>query len=79
MDADLLVVTEGQRDLLPAGSHVADAGTDWGGYDITSHPHRRKTLLWSRWPLTDAVALTTGGGGALAESWSPRPRLRSAR
>lgn len=61
VDADLLVVTEGQRDLLPDGGHVADAGTHWG-YDITSHPHRRKTLLWSRWPLTEVAALTTGAG-----------------
>lgn len=32
------------------------------GYDITSHPRRRKTLLWSRWPLTEVAALTTGAG-----------------
>ncbi|WP_287220869.1 endonuclease/exonuclease/phosphatase family protein [Rhodococcus sp. (in: high G+C Gram-positive bacteria)] len=61
VDADLLIVTEGQRDLLPDGGHVVDAGTDWG-YDITSHPHRRKTLLWSRCPLTDTAALTIGAG-----------------
>ncbi|MFL1591311.1 endonuclease/exonuclease/phosphatase family protein [Rhodococcus ruber] len=60
-DADLLIVTEGQRDLLPDGGHVADAGTDWG-YDTTAHPLRRKTLLWSRWPLTDLTTLPTGAG-----------------
>ncbi|CCW14415.1 hypothetical protein EBESD8_49840 [Rhodococcus aetherivorans] len=36
VDADLLVVTEGQRDLLPDGGHVADAGTHSGG--TTSPP-----------------------------------------
>ncbi|MCK8671560.1 hypothetical protein M1M07_10565 [Rhodococcus sp. HM1] len=61
VDADLLVVTEGQRDLLSDGGHVADAGTH-GGYGITSHPRRRKTLLWSRWPLTEMAAPTTGAG-----------------
>ncbi|MFE2123543.1 endonuclease/exonuclease/phosphatase family protein [Rhodococcus aetherivorans] len=61
VDADLLVVTEGQRDLLPDGGHVADAGSHWG-YDTTSHPRRRKTVLWSRWPLTEMAALTTGAG-----------------
>lgn len=35
VDADLLVVTEGQRDLLPDGGHVVDAGTD---RDTTSPP-----------------------------------------
>ncbi|MBJ7288538.1 MAG: endonuclease/exonuclease/phosphatase family protein, partial [Williamsia sp.] len=28
--ADVLVVTEGRRDLLPGGGHVADGGDDWG-------------------------------------------------
>ncbi|MDV2474337.1 endonuclease/exonuclease/phosphatase family protein [Rhodococcus zopfii] len=60
-DADLLVVTEGQADLLPDGGHVVDAGTDWG-YDTTTHPQRRKTLVWSRWPLTDVAALSAGAG-----------------
>ncbi|MCK0093744.1 endonuclease/exonuclease/phosphatase family protein [Rhodococcus sp. F64268] len=61
VNADLLVVTEGRRDLLPDGGYVVDAGTNWG-YDVTSTPHRRKTMLWSRWPLTDVVALTSRAG-----------------
>ncbi|OBI06466.1 hypothetical protein A5715_20140 [Mycolicibacter heraklionensis] len=57
--ADIIVVTEGVRDLLPSGGYVTDAGADWG-YRLTSLA-RRKVLLWSRFPLTvDAV----GGQGA---------------
>ncbi|WP_226950022.1 hypothetical protein [Rhodococcus rhodochrous] len=76
VDADLPVVTEGQRDLLPDGGHIVDAGTDWG-YDTTAHPLRRKTLLWSRWPLTDPTTLPNGAGAGrvlttIADSHSAR-------
>ncbi|MGW5524659.1 endonuclease/exonuclease/phosphatase family protein [Gordonia sp. NPDC003950] len=59
LDADILVITEGQHWLLPDGGHAVDAGTDWG-YDAPVH--RRKTLLWSRWPLTDVVRCDRGAG-----------------
>lgn len=78
VDADLLVVTEGSRDLLPAGGHAVDAGTDWG-YDVKSYPHRRKTMLWSRWPLTDVAALTVGAGAGrvlTAQALSPMGHVR---
>ncbi|MBA5848467.1 endonuclease/exonuclease/phosphatase family protein [Gordonia amicalis] len=61
VDADLLIVTEGQRDLLPEGGHIVDAGSDWG-YDITKSPERRKTMLWSRKPLTDVTTVPSGTG-----------------
>ncbi|MDS1114238.1 endonuclease/exonuclease/phosphatase family protein [Gordonia westfalica] len=61
VDADLLIVTEGQRDLLPEGGHIVDAGSDWG-YDITKSPERRKTMLWSRKPLTDVTTVPSGAG-----------------
>ncbi|WP_051636958.1 endonuclease/exonuclease/phosphatase family protein [Rhodococcus sp. UNC363MFTsu5.1] len=57
--ADLLVVTEGSRDLLPPGGHVIDAGADWG---YESPPYRRKTMLWSRWPLTGVTPIGDGAG-----------------
>lgn len=57
--ADVLVVTEGRRGLLPDGGHVVDAGDDWG---YPHKPDRRKVLLWSRWPLTNVDRFTTGGG-----------------
>nr|WP_296777392.1 endonuclease/exonuclease/phosphatase family protein [Rhodococcus sp. (in: high G+C Gram-positive bacteria)] len=58
-DADILVVTEGQRGLLPEGGFIADAGDDWG---YAAPADRRKTILWSRWPLTDVVRLDSGAG-----------------
>lgn len=57
--ADVLVVTEGRRGLLPDGGHIVDAGADWG---YGQQQDRRKVLLWSRWPLTDIDRFTTGGG-----------------
>lgn len=44
---DILCVTEGCRDNLPADGHIIDGGPDWG-YGI--EPTRRKVLLWSRRP-----------------------------
>lgn len=58
VDADVLVVTEGVRELLPAGGSVVDAGGDWG-YGLK--PSRRKVLIWSRFPLTCDMI---GEGGA---------------
>ncbi len=57
--ADILVVTEGRRGLLPDGGYVVDAGDDWG---YGQQRDRRKVLLRSRWPLSDVDRLTTGGG-----------------
>lgn len=45
---DIAVVTEGVRDLLPAGGSVIDAGGDWG---YGPQPSRRKVIVWSRFPL----------------------------
>lgn len=59
--ADIIVITEGARDLLPSGGHVTDAGTDWG-YRVTN-PARRKVLLWSRFPL---IVEVVGGQGAMS-------------
>lgn len=57
--ADVVVVTEGRRGILPDGGHTVDAGDDWG---YGQQQDRRKVLLWSRWPLTDIERFTTGGG-----------------
>ena len=57
--ADILVVTEGRRGLLPDGGYVVDAGDDWG---YGQQRDRRKVLLRSRWALSDVDRLTTGGG-----------------
>jgi exonuclease III len=51
LGADVFVMTEGCRELLPDG-FVVDAGTDWGYEDADKR--RRKVLLWSRYPLVDA-------------------------
>ncbi len=47
--ADIAVVTEGVRELLPAAGWVADAGDNWG---YGPHPARRKVIVWSRYPVT---------------------------
>lgn len=57
--ADVLVVTEGVRELLPSGGSVVDAGGDWG-YGL--QPRRRKVLVWSRFPLACDMV---GMGGAV--------------
>jgi hypothetical protein len=46
--ADVIVVTEGVRGLLPSDGFVVDAGGDWG-YGLK--PSRRKVIVWSRFPL----------------------------
>ncbi len=48
--ADVICLTEGHEDLLPADGHVA-AGQDPG--PIPRVPDARRVLLWSRSPLTD--------------------------
>ena len=49
MNADILVVTEGDAGVLPAGGTHLDGGTDWG-YTNTK-PDWRKVMLWSRHPM----------------------------
>ena len=49
MNADILVVTEGDAGVLPAGGTHLDGGTDWG-YSNTK-PDWRKVMLWSRHPM----------------------------
>ena len=51
IDADIFVLTEGCKELMPEG-FVLDGGSDWG-YESTDE-RRRKVLLWSRYPLVDA-------------------------
>jgi endonuclease/exonuclease/phosphatase family metal-dependent hydrolase len=47
LDADVLVVTEGQLGLLPDEGHLIDAGNDWG---YGEERYRRKVLAWSKRP-----------------------------
>ncbi|WP_145982308.1 hypothetical protein [Rhodococcus sp. MTM3W5.2] len=72
MAADVLVVTEGSRDLLPPGGHVIDAGADWG---YESPPYRHKTMLWSRWPLAGGPLIDHVASGLVCdatEAWPGR-------
>jgi endonuclease/exonuclease/phosphatase family metal-dependent hydrolase len=48
--SDVLAMTEGDADLLPAGGHVITSDADYG-YPIQQG--RRKALLWSRMPWRD--------------------------
>ena len=48
-DCDILCVTEGFAEILPADGHVIDPGPNWG-YPLK--PGRRKVLLWSKRPWT---------------------------
>ena len=57
--ADILVVTEGRRGLLPDDGYTLDGGGDWG-YAI--EPDRRKVLVYSRQPFSDVIRLESGGG-----------------
>ncbi|MFH5227699.1 endonuclease/exonuclease/phosphatase family protein [Antrihabitans spumae] len=59
LDADVIVITEGCRELLPSDGHIVDAGADWG-YDAPKS--RRKVLAWSRTPFVDLVRIDTGAG-----------------
>lgn len=47
--ADVIVVTEGVRELLPEHGYAVDAGSDWG-YALEAS--RRKVIVWSRYSLT---------------------------
>lgn len=49
LDADVIVLTEGDRGVLPGGGHVLDGGDDWGY--TTPDPDRRKVIMWSKHPL----------------------------
>jgi len=49
LGASVIVLTEGCRDLLPAG-HSIDGGDDWG-YPLVD-ARRRKVLIWSKYPMT---------------------------
>ena len=51
IDADVVVMTEGCRELLPADGHVIDGGKDWG-YQLKD-PRRRKVIVWSRHPWSE--------------------------
>lgn len=55
--ADMLVVAEWQRGVLPDGGFVVDAGVDWG---YPAAARRRKTIVWSRWPLAGVVRVESG-------------------
>ena len=69
--ADIAVVTEGVGELLPAAGSVVDAGDDWG---YGSKPHRRKVIVWSRYPLTlDFVGVEGATRGRLAEALAETP------
>ena len=46
-DCDILCVTEGHADILPAGGHTVDAGPDCG---CVREETRRNVLVWSRQP-----------------------------
>lgn len=50
-DADVVVLTEAEADVLPAGGHLVTSSLDWG-YRV-ARPGRRKVLLWSRNPWSD--------------------------
>ena len=58
--ADIFVVTEGHRGLLPIGGYVVDAGDDWG-YD--DKPCHRKMLLHS--PCRSATSIGSPRVGEL--------------
>lgn len=70
-NADIVVVTEGVRELLPIGGSVVDAGGDWG-YGL--QPSRRKVIVWSRFPLAcDAVGTRGATRGRLAVATAATP------
>ena len=56
---DVVYVTEGCAEILPAGGHVIDGGPDWG---CGREEGRRKVLVWSRQPWS---AVDATGSGAL--------------
>lgn len=60
MEADVLVLTETTRSLVPDGGFLARGGPDWG---YETKPDRRKVMLWSRWPITDVSNEISEPGG----------------
>lgn len=50
LDCDVLCITEGSADILPAGGHIILCGADCG-YGVQGS--RRKVMLWSRNPWKD--------------------------
>jgi exonuclease III len=60
LDADVLVLTETTRSLVPDGGFLARGGPDWG---YETQPGRRKVMLWSRWPITDVSNEIAEPGG----------------
>jgi exonuclease III len=60
MEADILVLTETTRSLVPDGGFLARGGPDWG---YETKPDRRKVMLWSRWPITDVSNEISEPGG----------------
>lgn len=70
-EADIIVVTEGTRDLLPGNGQVLDAGSDWG---YALKPDRRKVIIWSRLSLTLETVGTEGAAlGRLAVATASTP------
>ena len=64
LDADIIVVTEGARELLPEDGNAVDAGSDWG---YALKPNRRKVILWSRLPISlEAIGEAGAALGRLA-------------
>ena len=57
LNADIFVLTEGSRELLPPGN-VVDGGTDWG-YEVKDAT-RRKVLIWSRFALREVGSSLQG-------------------
>ena len=69
--ADIAVVTEGVRDLLPATGSVVDAGDNWG---YGPKLERRKVIVWSHYPLTlDLIGTDGGTRGRLAVTTAATP------
>ena len=74
--ADIAVVTEGVRELLPATGSVVDAGDNWG---YGPQHSRRKVIVWSRYPLRLDVAGDSGalrGRLAVATATTPNGPVR---
>lgn len=70
-DSDIIVVTEGVRNLLPREGQAVDAGDDWG---YSPKPDRRKVIVWSRFPLSlDSVAEAGAARGRLAVATAETP------
>lgn len=70
--ADVVVLTEGVRELLPADGFVVDARDDWG---YGPQPSRRKVIVWSHFPMTcEAVGEAGATRGRLAVTLVQTPQ-----